>query len=1000
MKVYLRRLLILFTILYFTACSSRIEKKETEKVPPSVQENVTELMKAHRQNTPVTFPPLTKLDSVAINDTEKKIEVIFSKEFSFNAFREDNVKYLYEAVRDAFNPAYRDYSISIQTLGKPVEELIPNYYRSSFDKYDQTRLALTNALRPDPLVSNISKPYTISKGLKDRNIVLWHSHGWYYDPGNGRWEWQRPRLFQMVEDLLPLSFTIPYLIPMLENAGANVFVPRERDPQVNEVIIDNDSDVKFYRESGSGTDWKSASPGFLSGNTPYQEGYNPFLKGTTRSFTSANQESASVSWIPDIPEAGYYAVYVSYAASPLNVKDAHYTVYHSGVKTEFIINQQIGGSTWLYLGHFKFSQGHNELTDKVVLSNLSSEPGRIISADAVKFGGGMGVVSRGGTTSGRPRFVEGSRYYLQSAGMPDTLVYDLNKGKNDYNDDYQSRGEYVNYLMGSPKGPKKNRNAGLGIPVDLSMAFHTDAGITFNDTSIGTLAIYTLKDAFESDKFPDGVSRYANRDLSDLIQTQITEDIKSTFDPAWSRRQLRESDYSESLRPNTPSILLELLSHQNFLDMKYVLDPRFRFQVARAIYKGMLKFISTQHKLPYIVQPLPVDHFQAILEGQGTVRLSWKSVEDKLEPSAAAESYVVYTRIDNGDFDNGTVSLSPEIILNDLHPGRIYSYKVTAVNSGGESFPSEILSVCWIDNQKTPALIINGFDRISGPASINEPGFSGFANFIDAGVPDKYDYGFTGTQYDFNPRSEFITNEAPGHGASRADYEGKVIAGNSFDFPYVHGLSLKNNHTSFSSSSDEAVWSGSVRLSAFKMIDLILGEEKTTDWQKKSVDSLNGKQFTAFPEPFKESLLTYLQSGGNLFISGAYVASDLFNYGKPDSLNAAFAKKALKFKWLSDHGSASGNVYTVSKSFFGENFSFRFNTELNDSVYAVEAPDAIGPVLESKSILRYKDNGFSAGVAYKNEYGVVTFGFPFETIMGQNARDRVMRSILQYFKLR
>ncbi len=61
--------------------------------------------------------------------------------------------------------------------------------------------------------------------------------------------------------------------------------------------------------------------------------------------------------------------------------------------------------------------------------------------------------------------------------MPDTLVYNLNDNKNDYNDDYQSRAEYGNYLMGAPFGPNKNRDEkGLGIPIDLSLAFHTDAG--------------------------------------------------------------------------------------------------------------------------------------------------------------------------------------------------------------------------------------------------------------------------------------------------------------------------------------------------------------------------------------------------------------------------------------------------------------------------------------------------------------------------------------------
>ena len=38
----------------------------------------------------------------------------------------------------------------------------------------------------------------------------------------------------------PNHSSYPYIIPMLENAGAIVYTPRERDWQRNEVIVDND----------------------------------------------------------------------------------------------------------------------------------------------------------------------------------------------------------------------------------------------------------------------------------------------------------------------------------------------------------------------------------------------------------------------------------------------------------------------------------------------------------------------------------------------------------------------------------------------------------------------------------------------------------------------------------------------------------------------------------------------------------------------------------------
>jgi hypothetical protein len=83
------------------------------------------------------------------------------------------------------------------------------------------------------VVLNLDRPVQPVAGLAGRHIALWPSHGWYYEHSLGRWEWQRARVFQTVEDLLPMSFVVPYLAPMLEQAGARVFMPRERDVQTH-----------------------------------------------------------------------------------------------------------------------------------------------------------------------------------------------------------------------------------------------------------------------------------------------------------------------------------------------------------------------------------------------------------------------------------------------------------------------------------------------------------------------------------------------------------------------------------------------------------------------------------------------------------------------------------------------------------------------------------------------------------------------------------------------
>jgi len=646
----------------------------------------------------------------------------------------------------------------------------------------------------------------------------------------------------------------------------------------------------------------------------------------------------------------------------------------------------MGGATWIYLGKFSFGKGLNPDEGKVVLSNQSGKKGRRITADAVKFGGGMGNISRNGFTGQRPRYQEGARYYLQYAGMPDSLVWKLNEN-NDYNDDYQSRGEWVNYLMGAPSGPLVNRKAkGLGIPVDLSFAFHTDAGITDNDTVIGTLGIYSSNR--DKGRFPAGLSRMSSRDLTDLIQTQIVEDLRVMYDPAWTRRGMWDKGYSEAFRPNVPSMLLELFSHQNFLDMRFGQEPMFRFHVSRSIYKGMLRFLSAHYGLPYTVQPLPVTHFRTEILEDGRIRLSWEAVEDPLEPTAKPESYLVYTRKGEGAFDLGTPVEGPGYILDTVDPDLIYSFKISAVNEGGESFPSEVLSACVASGSKGQVAIISAFDRVSGPAWFNDSQHAGFMNMVDQGVPWGVDLHTVGDQFDYVKASPWLDDDSPGHGASYANLEQHIIPGNSFDFSYLHGVSIRNAGYSFVSISDESLMKDSLDLGAYSMLDYLAGEEKTTRMPKN--DSV--LHFQVWPEAMLGVLENYLQKGGKLFISGAHIASDM-HLNKQDSI----VGKLLKFKWRTSNASRVGKFYSMDPDFAPHTRYYQFNISMDPVLYTVEGADALEPFDSSAiTLFRYSENNMSAGVAYLGSYGVVSLGFPFETIVAPEMRDEIMQKTINY----
>ena len=207
-----------------------------------------------------------------------------------------------------------------------------------------------------PWVKNMSRPNKINNGLEGRHLAIWASHGRYYSPAQAIWKWQRVNLFGTNEDLFSQTFVVPYLIPMLENAGAVVWTPRERDWQKIETVVDNDQKLPGYSEQGK---WKvSSDPGFGFNADVMQEGDAPFTMGTAKWSKVRKRKASSVAkYSPYLQTPGRYAVYVSYQTLQNSISDAHYVVVHKGIETHFSVNQTMGGGTWVYLGTFDFGSG-------------------------------------------------------------------------------------------------------------------------------------------------------------------------------------------------------------------------------------------------------------------------------------------------------------------------------------------------------------------------------------------------------------------------------------------------------------------------------------------------------------------------------------------------------------------------------------------------------------------------------------------------------------------
>lgn len=940
---------------------------QTSKDEAKITERLKQYFSQYKaKGTKLSSQP--KLKELLIDQDAKTLTVTVSEIFACQELSPDINTNIRKKIQSELPKPYNTYEVKVIVNGMNIDDLIPNRLNQHSDK---SRLWGDISYDGEPWVKNISEPLNITQGLQGRHLALWASHGRYYDQKTSRWKWQRPKLFGTTEDLYTQTIVVPYLIPMLENAGALVFTPRERDWQKEEVIVDNDGARRNYIEVTSHGKWKSTSqPGFAWHEGHYQDNENPFEAGTARMVktTNSNKRYSLATYQPDFKKAGRYAVYVSYQTLPNSVDNALYTVWHKGERTQFLVNQQIGGSTWVYLGTFDFDAGYSEY-NRVTVSNQSSHHG-VVTTDAVRFGGGMGNIERFGETSQLPRALEGARYSAQWAGMPYS-VYSGRNGTDDYADDINVRSMMTNTIGGgSCYMPTLE---GRKVPIELSLAVHSDAGYAKDGKGIiGSLSICTT--AHNDGKLNAGISRLASRDFADALLSNEVMDLRYNYG-TWNRRELYDRNYSETRLPEVPSAILETLSHQSFPDMRYGQDPAFKFTLARSIYKTILRYVNDQHDQSFVVSPLTPSHFCLQFKSKDEIRISWDAVADSQEPSATPTGYILYTALGEADFDNGTVIKSKTYTDVKLEPNQVYHFKVAAMNKGGKSFPTEVLSACYQPGAKKKVLIVNGFERLSSPAVIDNGTEQGFDFNDDPGITYGPTYGWSGRQINFDITQ--MGNENGGLGYSGEELTGMLIAGNDFNYVMTHANAIASaKRYSFVSCSRKAFEQARTDLSQYDAVDLILGLERN--------DGHSLKPYKSFTNEMQSVLNDYVKKGGALFVSGAYLGTDM-----QQTSEQSFLRNVLKCSFGGKNTDSTGMAKGLSTD-------IQYWNELNEQHYAATSTDIINPVSPAFTAIQYTD-GTSAAVACNNPSAhVFIMGFPFECIKNTATQGAIMRGILHY----
>jgi len=200
-------------------------------------------------------------------------------------------------------------------------------------------------------------------------------------------------------------------------------------------------------------------------------------------------------------------------------------------------------------------------------------------------------------------------------------------------------------------------------------------------------------------------------------------------------------------------------------------------------------------------------------------------------------------------------------------------------------------------------------------------------------------------------------------------YEGIYYVGKAIDYCGVPFNTCDND-----------IVGTTVYLSDYDAVIWVLGEESTVN--------------ETFSSSEQTLVQNYLNSVKCFFVSGAEIAWDLDHSGSAS--DKAFYNNYLKAVYVGDNANTyqfMGNAGTI----FSDISTNSFDDGTHHS-WDVAYPDELGTYGDSVACMTYVGGtADTAAIQYQGTYKLVNMGFPFETIVTEEARDNVMRDILNFF---
>lgn len=780
--------------------------------------------------------------------------------------------------------------------------------------------------------------------LSGRVVFVNAGHGWVYsndgEPKRG-WHTARSATNSVLEDHGNQD-QMTMFVEFCFNAGATVVPFRPVGFQTNEVVLDNnDAEVTF-----NGNWQNSASTVFYGdqGEVPY------------RYASLADEETATAIFVPRIPEDGFYPVY-TWARHGADRTSQLYRILHTGGQSLIRVPHHKVGNGWAYLGTYYFVAGSNANVGAVVVSNLrkTNAPGRVVVADAIRFGNGLGsIIPRGAVErSGYAREEECAKYWIQTGigqGQPDA-IYDSEAG--DGVDTIDAPARMARQMARETAGSMFNW---------IYLSLHSNA---HEGKLRGTMALYNYRYRFfgastpNQRRFAEILGREVNDHLSSLAMSLMeTRWFDRGTNVTLSREEFAFGEINnKSIGNEFDATILELGFHDNAEDAALLREPIIRREAARAAYQGIVRYMHEFDRVPLVFLPESPNSLSVRVQAEGGVRVEW---EPPMKGGHQTDGYRVYRSTNGYGFGQavyvGGMS-NCSISFEESNAGQPVYYRVTAVNAGGESLPSPVMG-CLVtaSNAASNVLFVSGFDR------------------LDSGL---------------NVRQSIIRHK--GQTNETLETFDRIIPRrmNSFDYVVQHGQAMSANGIPFDACDHSAVVSGRVQLSSYRAVIWALGRESTKD-----------KTF----DPRERSIATeYLKNGGNLFISGTDIARDLGGINDSPSDERLFLESQLHAK-LVDDDAGTFRFAAIAGGIF-EGIHDGWLDDGTKGTYRASKPDVLAPAgVGAKPILRYLDGkGGCAGIQYDGSADggkLVFLAFPFESIVSAKMRDECMARVMEFFGVR